>query len=89
MLLSTLYHLSNRCVSWTIVTDILGSIFTKAFNIHGAVMESSESLLYSGYQPLNLTCIFIGSTDTITDLSVDICPGVYEVVQMKPNISKK
>lgn len=52
-------------------------------------MESSESLLYSGYQPLNLTRIFIGSTDTITDLSVDICQGVYEVVQKKPNISKK
>ncbi len=76
------------------VTVILGSIFTKLFSIHGAVMESSESLLYSGYQTLNLTRIFIasiflGSSGAITDLSVDICSAIYEVVQKKPNISKK
>ncbi len=40
------------------VTAVLGGVFTDLFSIHGAVMESSESLLYAGYQHLNLTQIF-------------------------------
>lgn len=41
-------------------TCILGILFTGLFKIHGAVMTSSESLLYSGYQDLDLTSIFYG-----------------------------
>lgn len=37
------------------VTCVLGILFTDLFRIHGAVMSCSESLLYSGYQDLNLT----------------------------------
>lgn len=66
-------------------------MFTDLFQIHGAVMESSESLLYAGYQHLDLTKIFIasiflGSSGAVMDLSVDICSAVYEVVQKKPDI---
>ena len=75
-----------------LVTVVLGYIFTDLFQIHGAVMESSESLLYAGYKHLDLTKIFIasiflGSTGAVTDLAVDICSAVYEVVQKKPDIS--
>lgn len=42
-------------------------------------MKISESLLYSGYQALNLTTY--SSIGAITDLSVDICSPVYEVVK--------
>ena len=42
-------------------TCILGILFTDLFKIHGAVMTSSESLLYSGYQDLDLTSIFMAS----------------------------
>ena len=74
-----------------LVTAILGFVFTDLFQIHGAVMESSESLLYAGYQHLDLTkifvaSIFLGSSGAIMDLSVDICSAVYEVVQKKPDI---
>lgn len=74
-----------------LVTAILGALFTDLFKIHGAVMESSESLLYAGYQYLDLTKIFIasiflGSSGAVMDLSVDICSAVYEVVQKKPDI---
>ena len=74
-----------------LVTAVLGAIFTDLFQIHGAVMESSESLLYAGYQYLDLTkifvsSIFLGSSGAIMDLSVDICSAVYEVVQKKPDI---
>ena len=70
---------------------VLGAVFTNLFQIHGAVMESSESLLYAEYQHLDLTKIFIasiflGSSGAVMDLSVDICSAVYEVVQKKPGI---
>lgn len=74
------------------VTAVLGLVFTDLFGIHGAVMESSESLLYAGFQHLDLTrifvaSIFLGSSGAVMDLSVDICSAVYEVVEKKPDIS--
>ena len=101
VILSLIYGFDRRClaaVSGAIlgiaVTAVLGIVFTDMFKIHGAVMESSESLLYAGYQNLNLTSIFmasifLGSSGAVMDLSVDICSSVYEVVQKKPEISAK
>lgn len=101
MILSLIYGLDKRCLAAVlgaalgiIVTAVLGSIFTDLFQIHGAVMEYSESLLYAGYQYLDLTqifvaSIFLGSSGAVMDLSVDICSAVYEVVQKKPSISAR
>ena len=77
-----------------LVTAILGIIFTTGFKIHGAIMPNSESLLYSGYQNLNLTkiymaSIFIGSSGAVMDLAVDITSAVNEVIEKKPTISAK
>ncbi len=77
-----------------IVTCIVGGIFTDMFKIHGAVMSYSESLLYAGYQNLNLTqifmsSIFIGASGAMIDLSVDITQAVTEVVEKKPSIGWK
>ena len=76
------------------VTAVLGVVFTDLFHIHGAVMESSESLLYAGYQNLDLTkifmaSIFLGSSGAVMDLAVDICSAVYEVVQKRPDITAR
>lgn len=75
-------------------TCILGMIFTDLFRIHGAVMPDSESLLYSGFQDLDLTAIFmssifIGASGAMMDLAVDITSAVYEVIEKKPDISWK
>lgn len=85
--------LSAICGAGTglLVTCILGILFTAQFKIHGAVMPYSESLLYSGYQGLNLTqifmaSIFIGSSGAVMDLAVDITSAVHEVIQKKPTI---
>ena len=56
-------------------------------------MSYSESLLYAGYQHLNLTqifmaSIFIGSAGAVIDLSVDITSAVNEVVEKRPDISR-
>ena len=75
-----------------LTTCILGIIFTDLFQIHGAVMPDSESLLYSGFEHLDLTAIFmssifIGASGAMMDLSVDITSAVREVVDKKPDIS--
>lgn len=74
-------------------TCILALIFGKAFNLHGAVIPFSESLLYSGYGNLNLTKIFlsgifIASSGALMDVTMDISSAVYEIVKIHPEISR-
>lgn len=76
------------------LTAILSVICTKEFKIHGAVMAYSETLLYSGFESLNLTRIFmsaisIGASGAVMDLSVDITSAVNEVVRNCPTISRR
>ena len=76
-----------------LTTCILGILFTDLFQIHGAIMPNAESLLYSGYQHLDLTSIFmssifIGASGAMMDLSVDITSAIAEVVAKKPDISR-
>ena len=98
-IIALVYGFDRRCASAVsgsflgiLVTCVLGMLFTDLFHIHGAVMSYSESLLYSGYQDLNLTrifmaSIFIGSSGAVMDLSVDITSAVYEVVEKRPDLS--
>lgn len=76
----------------TVTTCILGILFTDLFQIHGAVMSNAESLIYSGYQNLDLTAIymssiFIGASGAMMDLAVDITSAVYEVIEKKPSMN--
>ena len=82
---------SSGALLGVLVTCIVGCLFTDAFKIHGAVMAYSESLLYAGFQDLNLTRIFmsgifIGASGAMMDLSVDITSAVNEVIEKKPDI---
>ena len=81
----------SGCLLGILVTCVLGIAFTCLFKIHGAVMAYSESLLYAGYQHLNLTrifmaSIFIGASGAIMDLSVDITSAICEVVEKRPDL---
>ncbi|MDY4662276.1 YibE/F family protein [Pseudoflavonifractor capillosus] len=101
LIISLVYGFDRRSLSavsgaslGVLVTCLLGALFTDLFKIHGAVMQSSESLLYAGYQDLNLTrifmaSIFIGASGAVMDLSVDITSAVNEVVEKRPDISWK
>lgn len=85
---------SSGALLGVLMTCVMGCIFTDLFKIHGAVMSYSESLLYSGYQELNLTQIFmsgifIGASGAMMDLSVDITSAVNEVIHKKPGIGWK
>lgn len=92
IILALVYGFDKRLVSafsgsmtGILFAAILSFVFTKQFHIHGAVMANSESLLYSGFQNLNLTqifmaSVFIGASGSVMDLSVDITSAVNEVV---------
>jgi uncharacterized membrane protein len=100
MIIALVFGFDKRCLAactgagaGLLVTCVLGIVCTSLFKIHGAVMAFSESLLYSGYEYLNLTqifmaSIFIGSSGAMMDLTVDISAAVHEVAQKRPDLSR-
>ena len=101
LIIALVYGFDRRCAAAVsgsflgiLVTCVMGGAFTSLFQIHGAVMSYSESLLYAGYQHLNLTqifmaSIFIGASGAVMDLAVDITSAVYEVVEKQPELSRR
>lgn len=99
LIIALVYGFDRRCAAAVsgallgiLVTCLLGAFFTGTFRIHGAVMSYSESLLYAGFQHLDLTrifmaSIFIGASGAIMDLSVDITSAVYEIVEKRPDLT--
>ncbi|MGL4991513.1 MAG: YibE/F family protein [Sarcina sp.] len=75
------------------ITCILAMIFGAVFKIDGVVMQWSESLLYAGFENLDLTSIYkagiyLSCSGAILDLSIDICAAIEELVLNNPNIKK-
>lgn len=80
-------------VACSMVTCLLAIIFSRLFNMHGAVMQWSESLLYAGYSNLDLTAIFqagiyLACSGAILDLAIDISSALDEIIVNNPNIGK-
>ena len=100
-IIALVFGFDRRCLAACVgagagllVTCGLGMLCTNLFQIHGAVMAFSESLLYSGYQDLDLTrifmaSIFVGSSGAMMDLTVDIAAAVHEVVEKRPDLSRR
>ena len=98
LIIALVYGFDRRCAAAVsgsflgiLVTCVLALVFTGRLQIHGAVMAYSESLLYSGYQHLDLTrifmaSVFLGSSGAVMDLSVDIASAVWEVVEKRPDL---
>lgn len=81
-------------VTASLITCCIAVLFGKLFNINGAVMQWSESLLYAGFENLDLTSIFqsgiyLACSGAILDLAIDISAALDEVVKNNPNILKK
>ncbi len=81
-------------VACSLLTCVLAIVLGDVFKIHGAVMQWSESLLYAGYEKLNLTLIFqagiyLACSGAILDLAVDISSALDEVVRNHPKITRK
>lgn len=78
----------------SLITCLFAIIFGDLFDINGAVMQWSESLLYAGFEKLDLTAIFqagiyLACSGAILDLAIDISAALDEIVRTSPNISRK
>lgn len=81
-------------VTASLATALVGYIMTCWMRIHGSVLEQSESLLYAGFQNLDLTSLFIGvvalsAGGAIMDLSIDVSVAMAEVKDHAHEISRK
>ena len=77
----------------SLMTCLLAVVFGDLFKMHGAVMDWSESLLYAGYQHLDLTAIFqagiyLACSGAILDLSIDISAALDEVIKNNQSVSR-
>ncbi len=75
------------------LTSVLGVVFTHLFKIHGAVRPFTETLLYSGFDFLDLrglfiAGIFLASSGAVMDLSMDIAAAMHEIVEKHPAITR-
>lgn len=66
------------------LTAFLAIYFANLMKIEGAVKEFSETLLYAGYEHLDLTSIFIGgifiaSSGAVMDIAMDISASMAEI----------
>lgn len=80
-------------MSASFFTCLIAILFGGLFKIDGAVMDWSESLLYAGFENLNLTLIYQGTiylacSGAIVDLTMDIAAAVEEIVEKKPDITR-
>lgn len=78
----------------SLLVCILSILTTHIFKINGVVMPMSESLLYAGFQNLNLDgiyqgAIYLASSGAILDLAIDISSALYEVIYNNPKVTTK
>ncbi len=81
-------------ISCSFITAITALAFGHIFEINGAVMQWSESLIYAGFKNLDLTGILYGgiylaSSGAILDLAIDISSALEEIQINHPKVSRK
>nr|WP_307992813.1 YibE/F family protein [uncultured Niameybacter sp.] len=78
----------------SLLTCLMAMGFGVLFKVDGTVMAWSESLLYAGFEGLNLTqiyqaAIYLSCSGAIVDLAMDLAAALEEVVEKKPDLSGK
>lgn len=78
----------------SLLTCLMAMGFGVLFKVDGTVMAWSESLLYAGFEGLNLTqiyqaAIYLSCSGAIVDLAMDLAAALEEVVEKKPDLSSK
>ncbi|HWR24176.1 MAG TPA: YibE/F family protein [Feifaniaceae bacterium] len=87
------YAATLGSVACSLFTCLLAILLGRWFNIHGAVMQWSESLLYAGFEHLDLTAIFqagiyLACSGAILDLAIDISSALDEVALANPAVTR-
>jgi uncharacterized membrane protein len=75
-------------------TCLLAILWGDLFKVHGAVMQWSESLLYAGFESLDLTGIFqagiyLACSGAVLDLAIDISAALDELSLHNPGLSRR
>ena len=73
---------------------VLAHLFGRLMKINGATMPYVQTLLYSGYENLDLQDLYIGAmilacSGAVMDLAMDIASGVEEVARHNPALPMK
>ena len=81
-------------VAGAVAACLLAIVFGSLFKVHGAVVPYAETLLHVGFSHVDLTKvflagIFLASSGAMMDVAVDIAVSVAELVQKKPDITRK
>lgn len=100
---STLYLVAgvNKVALVAFLGSLLGILLTiglalallPPFRLHGAIQPFSETLLYSGFDHLNLThvflaAIFIGASGAVLDVAIDVSTAMNEVIEKRPDLPR-
>jgi len=72
----------------------LAHLFAGLVKINGATMPFVQTLLYSGYESLDLADVFTGavvlaSSGAVMDLAMDIAAGIEEVARHNPGLPRR
>jgi uncharacterized membrane protein len=72
---------------------VLAVFFAGKLHVHGAVMPFASTLLYSGFEHLDLTriyvaAVFLAASGAVMDLAMDVSASMAEVVERRPDISR-
>ena len=81
-------------MSGVLASCLMAWAFAKIFSINGAVMPFSQALLYSGFENLSLSDLYVGgiflsSSGAVMDLSMDVAAGMDEVARHSRGISRR
>jgi len=76
------------------VSLALADFFAAVLHVNGATMPFVQTLLYSGYESLDLADVFTGSvilasSGAVMDLAMDIASAGEEIVRHRPSISRR
>lgn len=75
-----------------LLTLVLSLVLLPSFKLHGAIQAFSETLLFMGFEVLNLSrlfiaAIFIGASGAVLDVAIDVATAMNEVIEKRPDLS--
>jgi len=81
-------------MSGALAAALLAVVFGALFKVHGAVVPYAETLLHVGFSHIDLTKvflagIFLASSGAMMDVAVDISVAMAELVEKRPDISRR
>ncbi len=77
-----------------LLTITLSLVLLPAFKLHGAIQPFSETLLFMGFEVLNLArlfiaAVFIGASGAVLDVAIDVATAMNEVIEKRPDLNFK